>query len=508
MAPKKAPQQERKAATQEARQAIQSGNFGQSNVQQLRDLGVNSNIIGKIREQARQAPAAQSQAQQSQGVNIGYGVTNTGSPGGYSMPGYTDPRTGQPVPASQASNVFTLNIPDSIRNSGAIDMFGNPMNGNGGFQVVGDGVNWQDPANAGLLAQYYSPEAINKMLNDRWGQSSLNPNRDANMAAFMDSGHWESLRTGKPPTALPPNFTGLYNPANTGLSTPWSQQYAAANSGDTGAGGTGGTGGTGGGTPREAKNLGQALRIAAATGPIDNFITNREASKAYKDYGRGMDVNKFVNKIDAINTKGKERGLAPIGLSANLMNKLSSGKYGGMPYGNAFSGESTGDFSRILRGMRDSSYYQNPQSGTGTTTKGTGKFKKGTSVYGYLNDSDQILTGPGSGRPYSKTKWNMGGTAKPATPTGVTPTVASNTGAGATDTGSAFDGGIGDAGMTPEQMKEASTVGSGFGGFGADVASWATGFKPKRSSRKAGPRGAQNLSGATRISPTYNTLGL
>ena len=503
MAPKKAPQQERKAATQEARQAIQSGNFGQSNVQQLRDLGVNSNIIGKIREQARQAPAAQSQS--SQGVNVGYGVTNTGSPGGYSMPGYTDPRTGQPVPASQASNVFKLNIPFST--AGVTGLTGTAMNNfDTGFQVVGDGVNWQDPKNAGLLAQYTSPEAVNKQINSLWAMSSANPNRDANMAAFMDSGHAESLITGKAPSAMPMNFSGLFNPAMTGLSTPWSQQYAAANSGDTGAG-SGGTGG-GGGTPREAQNLGQALRIAAATGRGDNLITNKEFSKIYDKYGKGKDVNTFVNKIDKINTRGQERGLGGIGLTGGLMNKLSSGKYGGMPYGNAFSGESTGDFSRILRGMRDSSYYQNPLSGTGTTTKGTGKFGKRSNVYGYLNDSGQILTESGSGRPYSKTKWGMGGTAKPAKPTGVTPTVASNTGAGATDTGSAFDGGIGDTGMTPEQMKEASTVGSGFGGFGADVASWATGFKPKRSSRKAGPRGAQNLSGATRVSPTYNTLGL
>ena len=229
-----AKQNQRKEVRQEARQAAQAGTFNQSNVQAMRQAGVQPQAIQNIREVARQAPAAA-----PQGVNIGYGVTNTGSPGGLSMPGGTN-AAGQPIPASQASNVFKLNIPFST--AGVTNIMGNPMNNfDTGFQVVGDGVNWQDPKNAGLLGQYTSPEAINRHINSLWAMSSANPNRDANMAAFMDSGSAESLITGRPPTAMPAGFTGLYNPSMTGLNTPWSQQYAAANSG---AGGTGGAGGT------------------------------------------------------------------------------------------------------------------------------------------------------------------------------------------------------------------------------------------------------------------------
>jgi hypothetical protein len=187
-------------------------------------------------------PNAAPTAAPTTGRGLGYGVTDTGTPGGLSMPGGTDPRSGQPIAASQASNVFKLNIP--FGTEGVTNMWGNPIKPSDfNFQVVGDGVNWQDPANAELLSKYTTPEAVNRQLNTAWAMSSLNPNRDKNMAAFIDSGHVESLLTGLPPTAMPSGYGGLFNPATTGLNTPWSQQYAAANrgQGDTGSSVTGGS---------------------------------------------------------------------------------------------------------------------------------------------------------------------------------------------------------------------------------------------------------------------------
>lgn len=497
-----AKQNQRQEVRQQARQAAQSGNFGQSNVQAMRDAGVRPQVIQNIREQARQAPTSS-----GSGMNIGYGVTNTGTPGNLSMPGGTD-ASGRPIPASQASNIFKLNIPFST--AGVTNIMGNPMNNfDTGFQVVGDGVNWQDPANAGLLSQYTSPDAINRHINSMWAMSSANPNRDANMAAFIDSGHAESLITGKPPSAMPANYSGLFNPAMTGLNTPWSQQYAAANGGYGGAGGTSAQGtsqGTGSAqtsaaTPSKAKNIQQAIKIAAATGRGNNLVTNKEFGSIYDKYGKGMDAMKVASIFDKVNARGQERGMAGIGMTGNLMNKLYSGKYGGSsPYSNMFGAGGDGDFSRILRGMGDTMAYGGAGDGASyTNVPGTGKFKNKSNVYGYLNNSSQILTDAGRGKPYSKTKWGTG--LAPVT-AGVTD---GSVGTGSTGSG---DVGTGDMGnpMTPEQMKDASTtpVDSMVNGAGSALSSFATGFRsPQRGRQKAGRKASGYGSMTIRNAPGY-----
>jgi hypothetical protein len=497
-----AKQNQRKEVRQEARQAAQAGTFGQSNVQAMRQAGVQPQAIQNIREVARQAPAASA----AQGVNLGYGVTNTGSPGGLSMPGGTN-AAGQPIPASQASNVFKLNIPFST--AGVTNIMGNPMNNfDTGFQVVGDGVNWQDPKNAGLLGQYTSPEAINNHINTMWAMSSANPNRDANMAAFMDSGSAESLITGRPPTAMPTGFTGLYNPAMTGLNTPWSQQYAAANSGAGGSGNAGGAGtggnamsgggggGAGGrGSGGNASSLGQAIRAAGAGG-ISKGELNQMLEGSGKSGGGAV-----IQRLDQINRSLKEKDRTGISLNsgaANMLIKQAGPSYGGM-YGltqkPTFGTGSIGKALEGMRGTRATGGYQNPQSGYGEVTAGTApkRMMGGTAIRPGGRETVR-----GFGKQF---------TPRTAAPIDTTPVSASTT-----DTGGGGGMDMGSMGgdttpMTPEDMKVASTAGTGFGGFGSDVFSSATGFKAKRSSRKtAGPR-AQGL-GSQRVSPTYNTLGL
>jgi hypothetical protein len=489
-----AKQNQRKEVRQEARQAAQAGTFNQSNVQAMRQAGVQPQAIQNIREVARQAPAAASAAQ---GVNLGYGVTNTGRPGGYSMPGGTDPRTGQPIAASTASNIYSIGkVPFNL--SGLTNIAGNPINQSDfEYQVVGDGKNWNDPALAAELNKSFSnPMTINGLLDRAWAMSSANPNRDANMAAFMDSGHVESLQTGRAP--------GIIN-YGVGLNTPWSQQYAAmygaggsGNAGGAGTGGTGGSamsggGGTGGGGNASASTTGQSLRSMGAGGLSKSEISGM--------MDRGKSGGDIIQRLDKINQSLKSKGQTGISLNsgaANMLIKQAGPSYGGM-YGltqkPTFGTGSIGKALEGMRGTRATGGYQNPQSGYGEVTAGTApkRMMGGTAIRPGGRETVR-----GFGKQF---------TPRTAAPIDTTPASASTTntgGGGGMDMGSM---GTDTTPMTPEQMKEASTVGSGFGGFGVDVASWATGFKAKRSSRKtAGPR-AQGL-GSQRVSPTYNTLGL
>jgi len=489
-----AKQNQRKEVRQEARQAAQAGTFNQSNVQAMRQAGVQPQAIQNIREVARQAPAAA-----SQGVNLGYGVTNTGSPGGLSMPGGTN-AAGQPIPASQASNVFKLNIPFST--AGVTNIMGNPMNNfDTGFQVVGDGVNWQDPKNAGLLSQYTSPEAINNHINTMWAMSSANPNRDANMAAFMDSGSAESLITGRPPTAMPTGFTGLYNPSMTGLNTPWSQQYAAANSGAGGSGNAGGSGtggnamsgggggGAGGrGSGGNASSLGQAIRSAGAGG-----ISKGELNQMLE--GSGKSGGAAIQRLDQINRSLKEKDRTGISLNsgaANMLINQASKKPTSMFRESEFG---TGRIGSALQGMLGDS------GSTGVTIKGQTAGARAAT-------KPKLMIGGTAIRPGGRETVRGFGkqfTPRTAAPIDTTPVSASttDTGGGGMDMGGT---GMGESFTAPETPTAAATTPGTFG-MGADLANWATGFKAKRSSRKgAGPR-AQGL-GSQRVAPSLNTLGL
>jgi hypothetical protein len=362
-----AKQNQRQQVRQEARQAAQSGNFSQANVQAMRQAGVQPQTIQNIRSAAQAAPS-----KPSNGMNIGYGVTNTGTPGGNSMPGGTDAQ-GRPIPASQASNIFKLNIPFSTQ--GVTNMWGNPMNNfDTGFQVVGDGVDWQDPKNAALLAQYTSPEAVNRQLNTAWAMSSLNPNREKNMAAFIDSGHAESLLTGLPPSAMPAGYTGLFNPSMTGTITPWSQQYAAANSGGNQAStstppGTSSQSNTGQTAAAQQtainkkSSLSKNLKIAQAGG-----ITRNELA----DLSKGIDGGRVIRRMDAMNKKGNDLRLNAG--AANMLLKQAGPAYGGFYSLNQKPTFGTGNIGRALesmRGTRPSGGYTNPQSGYSMKTPGT-----------------------------------------------------------------------------------------------------------------------------------------
>jgi len=131
------------------------------------------------------------------------------------MPEGYDPRgAGSTIAASQASRPDIMFSPINIE--GNKNMWGNPLSNRIVSSVVGDGKNWRDPANAAELASYYTPEARMKQFNTTWAMSDMNPNLQRNMDAFIDSGHVESLITGRPPGEV-----DMYSAA-----TPLSQAYA------------------------------------------------------------------------------------------------------------------------------------------------------------------------------------------------------------------------------------------------------------------------------------------
>lgn len=141
------------------------------------------------------------------------------------MPGMTDPRSGDEIGSSRASRPDIFFMP--VNTEGVNNMFGNPL-GNGivNSSVVGDGIDFQDSANAGELARYNNPFATSAALDGMYAMSSANPNLQRNMNAFIDSGHRESLLTGKTPTGDPKGWNETFPSALGGL-TPWSQAYNA-----------------------------------------------------------------------------------------------------------------------------------------------------------------------------------------------------------------------------------------------------------------------------------------
>jgi hypothetical protein len=199
-----------------------------------------------------------------------------------------------------------------------------------------------------------------------------------------------------------------------------------------------------------------------------------------------------IQRLDQINRSLKEKDRTGISLNsgaANMLIKQAGPSYGGM-YGLTQKPTfGTGNIGKALEGMRGT---RESISDYGTTA--------GTAPKRMMGGTAIRPGGRETVRGFGKQF-----TPRTAAPIDTTPASASTT-----NTGGGMDMGSmgGDTTpMTPEDMKVASTAGTGFGGFGSDVFSSATGFKAKRSSRKtAGPR-AQGL-GSQRVSPTYNTLGL
>lgn len=187
--------------------------------------GPNNTFTGASWNQAKAAGYTDQQLQEylsgKNKVNLGqrvqdvirdFGSITSPAP---NMPEGYDPRgEGKTISPSQASRPDIMFSPINIE--GNKNMWGNPLSNRIVSSVVGDGKNWQDPANAAELATYYTPEARMKQFNATWAMSDMNPNLQQNMAAFIDSGHIESLITGRPPGEV-----NMYSAA-----TPLSQAYA------------------------------------------------------------------------------------------------------------------------------------------------------------------------------------------------------------------------------------------------------------------------------------------
>ena len=491
-----APAPSRQQATQAARQAATSGNFTRENAQALRQAGVNQNRIQKIKQSGRAAQQATSG--QGQGRYLGYGVTNTGTPGGHSMPGGTD-ANGRPINPSTASNIYKLDIPFST--AGVNNMWGNPLNNfDTGFQVVGDGVNWQDPERAAELdAKFSNPENINENINRMWAMSSLNPNLSANMAAFVDSGHVESLLTGRAPSE------GGVNPAMRQLMTPWAQEYAAVHGqGGTGAGagGTGGTGGTGGagagdtgggggGAGKASNKLGQAIRQAGGNGGLSKKEFNSLLESTGKNQGQA------VRQLDKINSKLKDKGKGSINLksgAANMLirqsNKNRTNLLGrrDFDFGDGRIGQQLGDMSGLNTPINNPNRMM---AGGGWTPKGKAFepefLTRGIDLTG-RGASGKTVRGVGKGftpKPVTETA--------PETPIDPGPTTTDEGGGGGGDFGGDFGGG-GD-----QESKSFMNQ----GGYGDDTSNWATSWRGAKGTRAKAGRRAQGTGSMTNRSTAY-----
>ena len=255
-------------------------------------------------------------------------------------------------------------------------------------------------------------------------------------------------------------------------------------------------------TIADAENLRQAIKIAAANGQ-GGLIDRRETNQIFDQFGDKKNLNdmKFASVVDRVNANQTSKGKNSkqlIGMSGGALNLLNSGKLGSMSMYDQYMQGPTGGLAGILRGMNDS--WASGGAGDGASTykvPGTGKFSRGDTLYGQYS-TGQFKDTPGLGKSWADTKW-----AKPLVSTGTTDgevVPGGGTASGGSTAGETTSP------MTPEQMKDASTIGSNQYGAGADLMSFANSWKPQKSSRKKAGKNAQGF--AQQRTGPYNAYGI
>ncbi len=245
---------------------------------------------------------------------------------------------------------------------------------------------------------------------------------------------------------------------------------------------------------RDAKGIGEMLKIAGSTG---GTISKQEIGALTKASDKSS--SQLIQNLDRTNKRLRSRGRTGINLSSGAANMLiNQAQKEPLTYdslvGSMYGGKSkfgTGKIGAALQGMIGSR--GDILSGT-KATPGTGLMMGGTAI----RPSGQP-TVRGFGKKFEYTPTNKGVPKGGATTSTVSPETKA-----ATASTTLSNETTPETPMAPDQAKEASTL--GFGGIGADLSSWATGFRRKQSSRKLAGRQAQSLA-STRVAPTSNVLG-
>jgi hypothetical protein len=241
------------------------------------------------------------------------------------------------------------------------------------------------------------------------------------------------------------------------------------------------------GSPKPS-TVSQGLKIAGTGG-----ITKKEFKDITETTGKSSGA--LVKRLDKINQNLKAKDKVGINLNSGAANMLI--KEAGPAYGTTFLGMEptfgTGRIGKTLEGMRGTRAtggYQNPQSGFGRVTAGTEpRFMMG----GTAIRPGGRETVRGFGKQYQ----GIPTTAATSAGEGTTMPATSGTVAAAPSTTE----------LPPELPIEEEKVDPMMIGVGADLASWATGFKTKRSSRKMAGRSAQGY-GSQRVNPATVNLNV
>jgi hypothetical protein len=238
-------------------------------------------------------------------------------------------------------------------------------------------------------------------------------------------------------------------------------------------------------TPRTITNdtkFREAMKIFAAQGRGTNLIGGREQKQLMKQFSNKTGLN-FARSVDKINANNAD--MMPIGLTGGVLNRLNRNKDGSL--GNMRFGEGGEGFLGILQNMNDRRSPMIKGQG-GQITPGTGKFRRGDTIYGLMSDGSFRQT-PGVGKGWADTRFGQPVTSQYEpfyTPTG-------DTGPGAVP---------GDGGDIPPPPEPPETPDANQTGAGADLASFAVGWKSARGSRARAGRKAQGT-GSMRIAPSY-----
>ena len=244
----------------------------------------------------------------------------------------------------------------------------------------------------------------------------------------------------------------------------------------------------------EVKGVGQGLRIAGGGG-----IT-REELDTIMDVSK-MDSGKVIQRLDAVNAKLKANDKTGINLRSGAANLLINQASKAPPKGRwaptvDFGKGAIGKALQGMLGSIGSGGYINPQSGQQMFTPGVAptRLARGMDL---MPSGRQTVRG--MGKQYQVPERFMPKTE--VTP-GDTSTVAGSDGTDGIDNTTPTPV---DTPIPEEETKQDINI--NMPGSPLDLASWATGYRAARSSRKRAGRSAQGLA-SNRVAPTRNVLGI
>ena len=249
-------------------------------------------------------------------------------------------------------------------------------------------------------------------------------------------------------------------------------------------------------TTPEVKGVGQGLRIAGGDGGITRGELNTilDTSK--------MDSGKVIGRLDAVNAKLKANDKTGINLRSGAANMLINQASKSTPKGRGyrpvdFGKGAIGTALQGMLGSRASGGYINNKSGQQFFTPGVEPtlLARGMDL---MPSGRQTVRG--MGKQYQVPERFM-----PKTDPGVEDITNTVDGTDGTDAIPTLP--VEEVELEKEKEEEKQDININMPGSPFDLASWATGFKTARSSRKRAGRGAQGLA-SNRVAPTRNVIGI